>query len=95
MDALYDLYNNEICQNFIAQNMVTLYLLPNTTIHERDNFFRKMPEVLCYLIINALQFAQTKHHRIFSSNKFREIILDFLLELITGFMIYNCSTVIH
>lgn len=49
-----------------------------------DNFTYRLPELLVYMIINAMQSLAPKLSRIFFSVKFREVLLDWLNELIGG-----------
>lgn len=57
---------------------------------ERDVFLPKLPELICFMIINALQAAVPKHQRIFNSIRFRELIIDWSTELVGG--IRNINT---
>jgi hypothetical protein len=84
IDAFYDMSYSPVCNNFLAKQLVALFILENVKVFERDRFFSRLPEILCYMVINALATTTPKHHRIYSSFKFREILLDFMLELICG-----------
>jgi hypothetical protein len=56
-------------------------------------FFTKLPELLTYMIINTLQTTAPKHNRVYNSFKFRDIILDWTSELVSG--IRPCNAKLH
>ena len=87
IDILYNnLYKTDIYSKSIANNFIQMFLLTNLSkSNDRDRFFIKFPEILFYMVINGLLAAIPKHHRIYNSVKFREILLDFMLELISKF----------
>ena len=60
---------------------------------ERDMFFTKLPELLTYMIINTLQTTAPKHNRVYNSFKFRDIVLDWASELVSG--IRPCNAKLH
>jgi hypothetical protein len=66
----------------ISNNFADVYF--GISRHERDLFIPKLPELLCFMAINALQAAAPKHQRLYMSNKFREIIIDWGTELFSG-----------
>lgn len=57
---------------------------------ERDIFLPRLPELICFMIVNALQAAVPKHQRIYNSTKFRELIIDWASELVGGIRAINC-----
>lgn len=57
---------------------------------DRDVFLPRLPELLCFMIVNALQAAVPKHQRVVSSTKFRELIIDWATELCGGIRSINC-----
>jgi len=67
----------------ISNNFADIYF--GFSRHERDIFLPKLPEILVFMIINALQAAQPKHQRIYMSTMFREMMLDWSTELFGGF----------
>lgn len=72
----------------ITKSLAQLYLtIPRK---ERDMFFPKCPEILAYLLINAMRTAAPKHHRLMGMCQFREILLDWATELIGGLRLTNC-----
>lgn len=73
---------------YLSINLAELYF--NIKLKERDIFFNKLSELLTYMIVNALRTSYPKHHRICQSIKFREILLDWLNELLSGIRNTNC-----
>lgn len=65
-------------------------MIYNHKTSERDLFFPKMSETMTFMIISSLHTAQPRHHRLFNSRKFRELILDWTSELVTG--VRPCNT---
>ena len=57
---------------------------------ERDTFLPRCPEILAYLLINAMRTAVPKHNRLMGMCQFREILLDWCTELISGIRLTNC-----
>lgn len=72
----------------ITTNLAQLYM--TIPLKERDMFFPKCPEILSYLLINAMRTAIPKHHRLMGMSQFREILLDWATELIGGLRLSNC-----
>lgn len=62
--------------------------LRHTSAH--DVLFTKLPEVLAYMIINSLLGSLPKLARVYYSAQFRELLLDWLNEVIGGLRITNC-----
>lgn len=52
--------------------------------HAHDVLFQKLPELLCYMIINALLACLPKLNRVYFSGQFRELLLDWLTEMVGG-----------
>lgn len=72
----------------ITANLAQLYMtIPRK---ERDMFLPKCPEILSYLLINAMRTALSKHHRLMGMGQFRELLLDWATELIGGIRLTNC-----
>lgn len=59
---------------------------------DRDVFLPRLPELLCFMIVNALQAAVPKHQRVVNSARFRELIIDWSTELCGGIRSINCRT---
>jgi hypothetical protein len=72
----------------LARNLAEMFF--NIKLTERDLFFTKLSEILTYMIVNALRTSYPKHHRICQSIKFREILLDWFNELLSGIRNTNC-----
>ncbi len=86
---------NDISDNFYMEQMstnVSEMMLVNKSKHSGslDLLFRKLPELLCYMIVNSLQSCSPRNARIYNSRGFREILLDWIGELIGGIRITNC-----
>lgn len=54
-----------------------------------DNLVRRLPELLCYMIVNSLHSCLPRQGRVFNIGKFRELLLDWLTELICGLRLTN------
>lgn len=72
----------------IPANLAELYL--TIPLKERDAFLPRFPEVLSYLLINAMRTTTPKHYRLMGMAQFREILLDWATELICGLRLSNC-----
>jgi len=57
-----------------------------------DMLFIKLPELLCYMLVNSLHSCNPRQSRVFNSVKFRELLLDWLSELIGGIRMTNCQS---
>ena len=80
-DRLVDIHDSALIES-ISNNFADIYF--GISRHERDLFIPKLPELLCFMAINALQAAQPKHQRLYMSVKFREILMDWGTELFGG-----------
>jgi hypothetical protein len=58
--------------------------------NSHDNLFRRLPELLCYMLVNSLLSVSPRQARVFNSVQFREILLDWLGELIGGIRVSRC-----
>ena len=65
-------------------------IIYNHKTSERDLFFPKISETMTFMIVSSLHTSQPRHHRLFNSKKFRELILDWTSELVTG--VRPCNT---
>jgi hypothetical protein len=72
----------------ITTDLAQLYM--TIPLKERDMFLPKCPEILAYLLVNAMRTAIPKHHRLMGMCQFREILLDWCTELIAGLRLTNC-----
>ena len=74
----------------MSGNLAEMYY--TMKLRERDIFFSHFAEVLGFMLFNALHTSYPKHHRLFDSMKFREILLDWCSEVFGGFRYSNCHT---
>ena len=80
-EKLVDIHESTLVES-MSNNFADIYF--GTSRHERDIFLPKVPELLCYMVLNALQAALPKHHRLYTSIHFREILIDWSAELFGG-----------
>jgi hypothetical protein len=66
----------------MSSNLADMFFLQNP--RERDVFFNRLPEVLCFMIVHSLHIWNGRNYRVYNSGRFRELLLDFLNELICG-----------
>eukprot|EP01031_Cornospumella_fuschlensis_P026445 gene26445-31960_t len=83
---LYDVEDNILIDKLSSNvaEMLTLerdYLRPSAA---HDILFSRLPEVFAYMIINSLLSTLPKLARVYYSGQFRELLLDWLSELIGG-----------
>ena len=81
VEKLTDVQSSELV-SLMSVNLAEMYYLFNRG--ERDLFLPKLPELVVFMVVNALQAAAPKHQRVFNSSRFRELILDWLTELVGG-----------
>ena len=86
---------NDVNGNFYIEQMATSIsemILMNKSRNKNsyDLLFRKLPELLCYMIVNSLQSCFPRHSRIHNSKRFREILLDWIGEMIGGMRMTDC-----
>ena len=81
VDKLYDIKDSELIRNMSSSLAAMFFQLKR---REKDNFFNRLPELLCFMIINSLHTSTPKQARLFNSIKFREILLDWINEMIGG-----------
>lgn len=87
IDKLNDLMDSELIHE-MASNLADMFFLQKP--RDRNIFFLRLPEILSFMITNSLTTWNPKHHRVYNSIKFRELILDFLNELISGIRPTEC-----
>ncbi len=80
-DKLVDIHSDPKIEA-ISNNFADIYF--GISRHERDLLIPKMPELLTFMTINALQAAAPKHQRLYMSGRFREILIDWGTELFGG-----------
>lgn len=81
LDKLNDITNSPHIVD-MSSNLADMFFLQNP--RERDIFFNRLPEVLCFMIIHSLHIWNGRNYRVYNSLRFRELLLDFLNELICG-----------
>ena len=80
-EKMVDIHESPLVES-ISNNFADVFF--GASRHERDLFIPKLPELLCYMAINALQAAQPKHQRLYTSIQFREILIDWGSEMFAG-----------
>ena len=90
--GLYDLKGNPLMQqmSMCIAEMLVKDRKKNSRAH--DNLFLRLPELLCYMLLNSLHSCNPRQSRIFNSIQFRELLLDWLSELIGGIRLTNCQS---
>lgn len=81
MEKLADIHESVLIED-MSNHFANIYF--GLSRSERDIFLPKLPELLLFMVVNALQAALPKHQRIYMSCKFREIVLDWAGELFYG-----------
>lgn len=80
-DILFNVCNNPLV-DIMASNFAELFFM--NRLYDRDILFKRLPEILSYMIINALNMSIHKFHRVYNSTRFRELLLDWSSELVGG-----------
>jgi hypothetical protein len=77
----------------ISLNVAEMMMLDRNHGHSRahDVLFTRLPELLCFMVVNACIYALPKLTRLFNAIRFRELVLDWLNELIGGIRMTNCQ----
>ena len=57
---------------------------------ERDCFLPKIAELAVFMLVHTLHTAVPKHYRMYNSVRFREILLDFFVEVFGGLRLTSC-----
>lgn len=90
MRKLYELREDNQFLVRLAKNISEMMIMDRSNgTRSHDSFFARLPELLCYMITNSLLSMAPKSSRVFFSVKFREVLLDWLSELIYGIRITN------
>ena len=87
MDKLNNIQQSPLV-GMIAANMSEIFF--SFKRHDRDILLSKLPEVVHFMILQSLQTALPRHHRLYSSGRFRELVVDWCTELIWGIRTTNC-----
>lgn len=90
MRRLYELKEDNPFLVRMARNISEIMVMDRSdNSRSHDSFFARLPELLCYMITNSLLSMAPKSSRVFYSVKFREILVDWVSELICGIRITN------
>lgn len=81
-------YIHEMSANISAMMLVNNAKRSNS----HDLLFKRLPELLCYMVANSLQSCAPRNSRVFNSCGFREILLDWFSELVGGLRLTNCRS---
>jgi len=80
-EKLVDIHESPLVES-MSNNFADIFF--GASRHERDLFIPKLPELLCYMALSALQAAAPKHQRLYTSIQFREILIDWGSEMYAG-----------
>ena len=87
VDDLNNIHDDPLIEQ-LSVNVSQLILLSKPKFGSaQDILFLRLPEILCFMIIPCLHANLPSFSRIFNSVKFREIILDWISELVGGLRI--------
>ena len=86
LEALYKFQSPAV--DMMAESFSHMYYLFN--VKERDTLLPKMAEICTYMAISCLSTSHPKHNRLYSSMKFRELLLDYFSEIFTGIRLSSC-----
>lgn len=81
VDALNNIKDSPLIK-LMSTNLASMFLMIKRKDH--DIFFNRLPDLLFFMIINSLQTSMPKHARVYNSVRFREILLDWINELVGG-----------
>jgi hypothetical protein len=90
--GLYQLEGNPLMQQMSMCIAEMLVMDRKRFSRAHDNLFMRLPELLCYMLINSLHSCNPRQSRVFNAIKFRELLLDWLGELIGGMRLTNCQS---
>lgn len=87
---LFDVESDSV-EPFISTMAVNISnIIFANKLRERDIFFSKLPEILTFMVIEALHTSTPKHYRVYNSARFREILLDWSSEIVGGIRLSRC-----
>lgn len=90
--GMYDLQGNPLMEQMSMCIAEMLVMDRKRFSRSHDTLFIKLPELMCYMLVNSLHSCNPRQSRIFNSIKFRELLLDWLSELIGGIRMTNCQS---
>eukprot|EP01039_Chlorochromonas_danica_P006735 gene6735-7445_t len=92
LDRLYQIENSLLIEK-MAGNISEMLTLDRDLLHQshaHDLLFTRLPEVFAYMILNSLLASLPKLARVYYTGQFREILLDWLDEVIGGLRKTDC-----
>jgi hypothetical protein len=92
VQGLYELQGNLLVEQMSMCIAEMLVMERKRFSRAHDNLFIRLPELLCYMLINSLHSVNPRQSRVFNSVKFREVLLDWLGELVGGIRLTNCQS---
>jgi len=75
---------------YMSTNLAEMFF--SMKLRDRDVFLARLPEVIGFMLVNALLTSLPKHHKLFNALKFREILLDWCSEVLCGIRFSNMHT---
>lgn len=87
MKKLNSINKQSYLASYMSNNLAEMFF--SMKIHDRDYFLSRIPEVLGFMLVNALLTSSPKYHRLFNSLRFREILLDWCSEVMVGLRFSN------
>ena len=90
--ALYEVQGNPLMEQMSMCIAEMLVMDRKRFSRAHDNLFKRLPELLCYMLVNSLHSCNPRQSRVFNSVKFRELLLDWLSELVGGIRMTNCQS---
>ena len=88
-DKLSDIANSPLVA-VIADNLSDIFYTFKRL--DRDLLLCRLPEVITFMLIQSMQTALPRHHRVYNAIKFRELVIDWCTELIWGMRLTNSHT---
>lgn len=86
VDKMMDIQENELVKK-MSELLVELFFKQKP--RERDVFFNRLPDLLFFMTINSLHSTAPRHGRVYNSVRFRELLLDWMNEIIGGVRLTN------
>lgn len=90
LEKLYTIKNNVTIEKMSINIAEMMVMNKSRYSNSHDTLFRRLPELLCYMVVNALQSSNPRHARVYNSSRFRVILLDWIGELIGGLRLTDC-----
>lgn len=90
--GMYEIQGNPLMEQMSMCIAEMLVMERKRFSRSHDTLFIKLPELLCYMLVNSLHSCNPRQSRVFNSVKFRELLLDWLSELIGGIRMTNCQS---